>query len=140
MRRKLIEQVIEAKNSSNYSMIETMSAGNTSAHASASFDREGYLSARIACQAKGNTGADTQEFTFYVYDSSDNSTYAIYDSANATVSIAPGSSAVIDGFDVDLAGAKKYIKVYATVTGATTIAATVSAACILGDAVEEPAT
>ena len=134
MRRKLIEQVIYKG-----ALIKSISAGATTAHASTSIDRDGFLSAYVIGQALGGTGADTQEYTFYVYDSSDNSTFAVYDSANATESVAPSlTTATATGFAVDLAGASRYIRVYATVTGATTITATVSAAVILGDAVVEP--
>jgi len=134
MRRKLIEQVIYSG-----AMISTHSAARTTALNTTSIDREGYLSAYVVGQAKGGTGADTQEFTFYVYDSSDNSTFAIYDSANATESVAPSlTTATATGFAVDLAGANRYIQVYTTVTGATTITATVTVAVILGDAVNEP--
>jgi hypothetical protein len=134
MRRKLIEQVIGKAGT-----IQSFSAAATTAHTSASIDREGYLSAYVACQALGGTGTDTQEFNFYVYDSSDNSTFAIYDSANATGALAPtGTTASLTGFNVDLVGANRYIKVYATVTGATTITATISACVILGDGVNEP--
>ncbi len=137
MRRKLIEQVIEKA-----CLLDNYSAANTAALTGMSIDREGYLSARISGQCVGFTGADTQTFTLYVYDSSDNSTFAIYDSANATDTLAVGVSTGIEtaGFDVDLAGANRYIKIYATVTGATTITAMVTVNCILGDAVEEPAT
>lgn len=135
MRRKLIEQVIYSG-----AFIKSISAGATTAVASTSIDREGYLSAYIVGQALGGTGADTQEFTFYVYDSSDNSTFAIYDSANATESVAPSlTTATCTGFNVDLAGANRYIRMYTTVTGATTITATVSMVCILGDGINEPA-
>lgn len=135
MRRKLIEQVVYSG-----AFIKTISAGATSAHASTSIDREGFLSAYVVGQALGGTGADTQTFDFYVYDSSDNSTFAIHDSANATKDLAPTlTTANVTGFAVDLAGAKRYIRLYAQVTGATTITATVSMACILGDAVIEPA-
>lgn len=137
MRRKLIEQVIDKA-----CLLVSYSAAYTADATGNSIDRDGYLSARIACQCVGDTGADTQEFTFYVYDSSDNSTFAVHDSANATDSIAVGVATGIEtaGFDVDLAGAKRYIKVYATVTGATTVTAFLTASCILGDAIEEPAT
>jgi hypothetical protein len=137
MRRKLIEQVIEKA-----CLCQKFSAGNTATATSDSVDREGYLSARIIGQTKSLTIADTQAFTFYVYDSSDNSTFAIYDSANATDTIAVGVTTGIEtgGFDVDLIGANRYIKVYAAVTGATTVTAFLTAACILGDGVNEPAT
>lgn len=135
MRRKLIEQVLYAG-----AFIKTISAGATTAHASTSIDREGYLSAYVVGQALGGTGADTQTYAFYVYDSSDNSTFAIHDSANATSTVAPSlTTATATAFSVNLAGAKRYIRMYATVTGATTITATVSLTCILGDAVTEPA-
>lgn len=136
MRRKLIEQVVYKG-----AFIKTISAAATTAHASTSIDRKGYLSAYVVGQAIGGTGADTQVFNLYVYDSSDNSTFAIYDSANATSTVAPSlTTATATAFDVDLAGANRYIRIYATVTGATTITATVSLSCILGDAVNEPAT
>jgi hypothetical protein len=135
MRRKLIEQVIYKG-----ALITAVSAGRTTALNTTTIDREGYLSAYVVGQAKGGTGADTQEFSFYVYDSSDNSTFAIYDSANATSTVVPSlTTATATGFAVDLAGANRYIQVYATVTGATTITATISVACILGDGVVEPA-
>jgi len=137
MRRKLIEQVIEKA-----CLCQKFSAGNTATATSDSVDREGYLSARIIGQTKSLTIGDTQAFTFYVYDSSDNSTFAIYDSANATFTMTPASSASVSasGTDVDLAGANRYIKVYCSVTGATTVTAIVTVACILGDGIEEPAT
>jgi len=137
MRRKLIEQVIEKA-----CLLVSYSAGNTATATGMSIDRETYLSARISGQCVGDTGADTQTFTLYVYDSSDNSTFAIYDSANATDTIAVGVTTGIEtaGFDVDLSGAHRYIKVYAVVTGATTVTAFLTANCILGDGVEEPAT
>ena len=137
MRRKLIEQVIDKA-----CLLVSYSAGNTATATGMSIDREGYLSARIAAQCVGDTGADTQTFTLYVYDSSDNSTFAIYDSANATDTIAVGVTTGIEtgGFDVDLVGANRYIKVYGVVTGATTVTAFLTAACILGDGVNEPAT
>jgi len=136
MRRKLIEQVVYKG-----AMIKVVSGGATTSVATTSIDRKGYLSAYVVGEALGGTGADTQTFTFYVYDSSDNSTFAIYDSANATSTVAPSlTTATATGFDVVLEGANRYIRIYATVTGATTITATVSVACILGDAVTEPAT
>ena len=135
MRRKLIEQVIESA-----CMIDTMSAAATTAHVSSSIDREGFLSAYFVCQTKTSTGNDTASpITFYVYDSSDNSTFAVHESAVSTVTMNYSTSVTADGFNIDLAGAKRYIKAYATVTGATTISATITVACILGDAVEEPA-
>ena len=136
MRRKLIEQVVYSG-----AFIKTISAAATSAHASTSIDREGFLSAYIVGQALGGTGADTQEFDLYIYDSSDNSTFAIFDSANATSAVVPSlTTATATAFAVNLAGAKRYIRMYAQVTGATTITATVTMTCILGDAVNEPAT
>ena len=136
MRRKLIEQVVYSG-----AFIKSVSAGRTTALESTSIDREGFLSAYIVAQALGGTGADTQDFDFYVYDSSDNSTFAIFDSANATSAVAPSlTTATATGFAVDLAGANRYIRMYAQVTGATTITATVTMTCILGDAVNEPAT
>ncbi|MDD5016539.1 MAG: hypothetical protein PHO15_00390 [Eubacteriales bacterium] len=135
MRRKLIEQVVYKG-----AMIQSFAATSSTAHVTTTVDRLGYLSAYVVAQAIGGTGADTQEFNFYVYDSSDNSTFAIYDSANATSSLAPSlTTASATGFNVDLAGANRYFRVYATVTGATTITATVSVAVILGDAAIEPA-
>ncbi len=134
MRRKLIEQVKEKA-----CMITTISAAATTAHASSSIDREGYLSAYVVTQCKA-TAADTAAITFYVYDSSDNSTFAIYDSANATCSMNATAAVTANGFNVDLAGANRYIKVYATPAEATNTTATVTVAVILGDAVEEPAT
>ena len=122
-------------------MISTHSAGRTTALNTTSIDREGYLSAYVVGQAKGGTGSDTQAFSFYVYDSSDNSTFAIYDSANATSTVVPtGTTATATGFNVDLAGANRYIQIYTTVTGATTITATVTVSVVLGDAQIEPAT
>jgi hypothetical protein len=136
LRRKLIEQVVY-----DGAFIQSFAAGSSSAHVSTSIDRTGFLSAYIVAQAIGGTGADTQEYTFYVYDSSDDSTFAVYDSANATGSVAPSlTTATATGFAADLLGANRYIRVYATVTGATTITATVTISVILGDAVEEPAT
>jgi len=138
MRRKLIEQVIERA-----CHIEFWSAGDTSQITSTAIDRQGFLSAHIVGQALSQTIANTQDFTFYVYDSdASTGTFSIYMSAVATFTVAPASSAVTtaDGIDVDLSGADRYLKVYISVTGATTVTALVSAACILGDAVIEPAT
>jgi hypothetical protein len=135
MRRKLTEQVVY-----DGAFIQSFSAASTTAHVSTSIDRTGFLSAYVVGQAIGGTGADTQNFTFYVYDSSDNSTFAVYDSANATSTVVPSlTTATATAFNVDLAGANQYIRVYATVTGATTITATVTVAVILGDADTEPA-
>lgn len=137
MRRKLIEQVL-----GKATMYVTLSAGSTSAQASGSIDREGYLSAYVVGYGKA-TAADTAQVTFYVYDSSDNSTFAIYDSANATggtnASAAVTSASDVAVFDVDLAGANRYIKVYATPDEATNTTAVYTATVILGDAINEPA-
>lgn len=136
-RRKLIEQVVHKG-----AFIKSFSAAATSAVVSTSIDRKGYLSAYVIGQALGGSGSDTQVFNFYVYDSSDNSTFAIHNSAS-TSSVAPSvTTASVTGFNVDLAGANRYIRLYATVTGATTITATVSMSCVLGDrtSVDEPAT
>jgi hypothetical protein len=142
MRRKLIEQVIEKP-----CFLQKMSAGTTTAHVSSIIDREGYLSARIAGQAVSMTIADTQEFDIYVYDGDcSTGTFTVFSSATATIAIQPSYSASEtgasswDGVDVDLIGADRYIKIYATVTGATTVTAMLSVACILGDGVIEPAT
>ena len=141
MRRKLIEQVIEKP-----CFLQKMSAGTTTAHVSSVIDREGYLSARIAGQAVSMTVADTQEFDIYVYDADAiTGTFTVFSSATATIAIQPSYSASEtgasswDGVDVDLIGADRYIKVYATVTGATTVTAILSVACLLGDGVIEPA-
>lgn len=134
MKRKLIEQVI-----GKATMITTISAAATSAHASSSIDREGFLSAYVVGQISA-TAADTAAVSFYVYDSSDNSTFAVHDSANATISVNATAVVTAGVFNVDLAGAKRYIKVYAVPDEATNTTASVTAACILGDAVEEPAT
>lgn len=133
MKKKLIEQVIGKS-----TMITTISAGATSAHVSSSIDREGFLSAYVFAQLSASAG-DTAIITFYVYDSSDNSTFAIHDSANATTNFSASAAVTSSGFDVDLAGAKRYIKIYA-IPDTIVITSSVTAACILGDAVEEPAT
>jgi len=133
MKRKLIEQVI-----GKATMIATISAAATTAHTSSSIDREGYLSAHVIGQSKASAG-DTATITFHVYDSSDNSTFAIHDSANATVTLAISAAVTASTFDVDLAGAKRYVKVYATPTAAISVTATITAALILGDGQIEPA-
>ncbi len=133
MRRKLIEQVIEKA-----CMLDTVTAGSTTAHVSSSIDREGFLTAFIVAQTKATAG-ETAYVTWHVYDSSDNSTFAIYDSANATCSLYATTSVTADGFSVDLAGANRYIKVYATPSEALTVANTIATAVVLGDAVNEPA-
>ena len=136
MKRKLTEQVIYSG-----AFLKSYSAGGTSAVVSTSIDREGYQSAYVVAQALGGTGADTQTYSLYIYDSSDNSTFAIHDSANATSTVAPSlTTATATGFAIDLAAAKRYIRMYAVASGATTITATISMACILGDGVTEPAT
>jgi len=142
MRRKLIEQVIEKP-----CFLDVFSAGNTADLTGSVIDRKGFLSAYVACQARSMTIADTQEFNIYVYDAdATTGTFTVYNSATSTVAIQPSYSASetgassYDGFAVDLVGADRYIRVYCTVTGATTVTAVVSASLILGDAVNEPAT
>jgi hypothetical protein len=139
-RRKLIEQVIGKS-----TMWVTLSAGSTSAQASGTIDRKGYLSAHVVGYGRA-TAADTAAVSFYVYDSSDNSTFAIYDSANATDSFNASSTvtsaANVAEFDVDLAGASRYLRIYATPAEATNTTAIYTCAVVLGDrtSVDEPAT
>jgi len=133
MRRKLIEQVIEKA-----CMLTTITGSSTTSNISSAVDREGYLSAHIAVQLKATAG-DTTNITVQVYDSTESTgTYTIYESANATVTVKATSSVTASGFDVDLAGADRYIKVYATASSAV-CTTTITAVCILGDAVTEPA-
>jgi len=133
MRRKLIEQVVDKA-----CMLVTITGSATSAVMSSAIDREGYLSARVVIQGKATAG-DTAIITITVYDSTDGTgTYTIYDSANATTTYNVTSSVTSKGFDVDLAGADRYIKIYATPASAV-CTTTFTAVCILGDAVTEPA-
>lgn len=140
MKRKLIEQVVGKP-----TLITTMSAGATTAHASSVIDRKGYLSAYVYAQMDGSAGS-TSTVSFYVYESdATTGTFTIYDSANATTTLGISSSVTGSGFDVDLIGADRYIKVYAkSLTSANTIdeTASVTVSVILGDrnAVDEPAT
>jgi hypothetical protein len=132
MRRKLIEQVIEKA-----CFIGKITGSATSAVMSNVIDRDGYLSARVVVQTVATAG-DTAVITINVYDAAESTgTYTVYDSANATVTINATSSVTADGFDVDLAGADRYIKVYATPESAV-CTTTYTAVCILGDAVNEP--
>lgn len=134
MKKKLTEQVLGVA-----TMVDYMSAASTTAHTSSSIDREGYLSAYVVCQVSSKTSDTTSPIDFYIYDSSDNSTFAVYDSANATVSLtAISTSSTMKAFTVDLSGAHRYIMIYATVTGVTTVTSVISASVILGDGVIEP--
>lgn len=137
-RRKLIEQVI---GKIAFSATRTISAGSTGAVTGAAVDRKGYLSAYVFAKTDGTAGSTT-DITFRIYDSSDNSTYAIYDSANCTVTVGVSADYTSGGFNCDLAGANRYIKVYAESTTAVDETATITATVILGDrtAVAEPAT
>jgi len=143
MRRKLIEQLHTPP-----CLLTKLPAGLTTAVVSTIIDRDGYLSARLAGQCMTMTVADTntQNITVHVYDSDCvTGTFTIFDSANATFGITGTYSASetgadsFDGVDVDLLGADRYIRVYLSVTGATTVTAMVSVTCILGDAITEPA-
>ena len=140
-RRKLIEQVI-----TKYALNgEAISAGSTSAHVSAAIDRKGYQSLYIGLQQMGATGVLTSQYTtVHVYEEATNTgTYTIKNSATDTISSTfTTSSAQTVGENVDLAGYKRYIKLYVTPSGAVSNTVTVSLAAILGDrtSVDEPAT
>ncbi len=134
MKRKLIEQVI-----GKATQIDTISAAATTAHISSSVDREGFLSAHVVAQTKASAG-DTATITIHVYDSSDNSTFAIFNSAINTTTVAITAVVTAATFDVDLVGANRFIKVYSTPTDAISVTATITAAIVLGDAQIEPAT
>lgn len=141
-RRKLIEQVV-----GQYCLNgEAISAGSTSAHASAAIDRKGYESMHVSLQQISATGAETADYTtVHIYEEATNTgTYTIKNSATDTISstFTVSSANTVANLDVDLAGYDRYVKVYVTPNGAMTNTVTVSAAAILGDriAVDEPAT
>ena len=138
MRRKLIEQTVARTTG----LGQRFSAASTTAHVSAGVDREGFLSAVIVGTAFSLSVADTSPFIFTVKDSSDNSTFAVYHTALSSLTMTAGTTstdATVGSFDVDLAGAKRYLQVSVTVTGATTVTAVITTAVILGDAINEPA-
>jgi len=141
-RRKLIEQVV-GKYCFNG---EAVSAGSTSAHASAAIDRKGYQSMHVSLQQIGATGVNTAHYTtVHIYEEATNTgTYTIKNSATDTISstFTISSAATVAGIDVDLAGYERYVKVYVTPSAAFSNTVTVSAAAILGDriSVDEPAT
>ena len=157
MRRKLIEQVVK-----RYGLVTVISAGATTAHVSAGagtgvIDRKGFLSAyfvqMIACQTAGVT---TDSTVFTLYQSDDKSTWTAVNTGTWTMQTYPAQSAggtaattaaqltidelVVKSLDVDLSECKRYLQIYLTSTGATTVSAQVSVTCILGDGVNEPAT
>lgn len=141
-RSKLIEQVVKKTCS-----VEIMSAGATTAHTSAIIDRLGFNTAYFVQQQRAFTASLTSEktvFTLYEGDAA-TATFTIVDSATNTMYTIPNSSAsltavsCVNALTVNLCGFDRYIQVYLTATGATTITSIVTVACILGDAETEPA-
>jgi hypothetical protein len=137
-RRKLIEQVI-GKYAFNG---EALSAGSTSAHVSSVLDRRGYSSMYLFAEHFGATGQLTsQTTTIVVYDdnSSAGLTVSAYNTAAYSITLNAVSGTSTGALFVDLAGAERYLKIYATSSGALSNTVTLSIAPILGDAVTEPA-
>jgi hypothetical protein len=141
-RSKLIEQVIKRP-----CMIESMSAGATTAHVSAIIDRLGFNTAHFVQQQITRTAGATSEktvLTLYEGDAT-TATFTVVDSATVTMYTIPIYSASltatgsVDDISVDLTGYSRYIQVYLTPTGAQTYTSLVTVACILGDAEIEPA-
>lgn len=142
MRSKLIEQVIKRS-----CIIDSISAGATTAHVSAIIDRLGFNSAYFVQQQRPFTASITSEktvFTLYEGDVT-TATFTIVDSATNTmytipiISTSVTASGAVNALNVSLAGFQRYIQVYLTTTGAGTITSVVTVSCILGDAVNEPA-
>jgi thiamine biosynthesis protein ThiC len=128
-------------------MIESISAGATSAHASAIIDRFGFNTAHFVQQQITRTAGATSEktvFTLYEGDAL-TATFTVVDSATVTMYTIPIYSASltaagsVDDISVDLVGLQRYIQAYATGTGVQTYTSIVTVACILGDAETEPA-
>jgi len=156
-RSKLIEQV-----KGRYSIVTSISAGATTAHVSAGagtgvIDRKGFLSAYfVQMHATETAGLTTDSTVFTLYQSDDRSTWTAVNTATWTMKTYPAQSAggtaattaaqlivdgqVIDDLYVDLSECKRYLQIYLTPTGACTATAIVSVTCVLGDAVNEPAT
>jgi len=156
MRRKLIEQVVK-----RYGLVTSISAGATTAHVSAGagtgvIDRQGFLSAYfVQMHATETAGLTTDSTVFTLYQSDDKSTWTAVNTGTWTMQTYPAISAggtaattaaqlivdgqIVDSLNVDLAECKRYLQIYLTSTGATTVTAIVSVTCVLGDAVNEPA-
>jgi 2-keto-3-deoxy-6-phosphogluconate aldolase len=158
MRRKLIEQVVK-----RYALVTSISAGATTAHVSAGagtgvIDRKGFLSAYfVQMHATETAGLTTDSTVFTLYQCATRSgSFTAVNTGTWTMQTYPAQSAggtaattaaqlivdgqIVDDLYVDLSECERYLKVYLTPTGATTVTAMVSVTCVLGDAVNEPAT
>lgn len=142
MKTKLTEQVV-----SRACISATVSSGRTTAEASVAIDRIGFNTAFFVAQALGTTGGTTVTHLLYQTDVS-TGTYSVVTSATITGStsttytwtITPSSVSTIAAEKcINLSGLKRFIKIYTTVTAATTAAFSHGVACILGDGIIEPA-
>ena len=144
MKSKLTDQVLEKT-----CMIETISAGRTSASISVAIDRKGYSTAFLVLQGLCASAGGSFTLSGQVYQTDvSTGTYTIVNSSvitgaistTFTYSLLPTSAAVTaTGKAISLSGLNRYIKAYLTVSAAVTNTITATVACILGDAQTEPA-
>lgn len=145
MKSKLTEQVIDKA-----CMIETVSAGRTSAAISVGIDRKGYNTAFIVLQGLCATAGGSFTLSGQIYQTDvSTGTYTIVNSSvitgaistTFTYSLLPTSAATTSTSKaINLSGLNRYIKAYLTVSAAVTNTITATVACILGDGQTEPAT
>jgi len=106
------------------------------------FDRTGYESLVVAVQAGATTGSPTAfSLTAKVQHSADNSTFADYSVAGTVPQVAVTAANTLAELDVDLSGAKQYVRVVLTpsFTGGTSPTVLGGAVAVLGGAVSLPA-
>lgn len=144
MKSKVTEQLIDRA-----CIIETISAGRTSAVISLEINRFGFNTAFVVLQGVCATAGGSFTLSGQVYQTDvSTGTYTIVNSAvisgsistTFTYSLLPTSAAVTSTSKaIDLSGLNKFIKLYLTVSAAVTNTITATVACILGDGKTEPA-
>jgi hypothetical protein len=127
-RRNLIDQAL-----TKISYIGIMSAATTAQETGEGIDTKGAASAQLFISTIANSGNNTA-FHVYVYDSDTVSgTYTVYESSTYTLSVTSTAVVTSDTIDMDLLGAKRWLKAYISVTAATTTTSNVTAGFVLGD-------
>ena len=143
-RSKLTEQIVEKA-----CILEALSAARTSAAISIGIDRKGYNTAHFMLQGLCATAGGSFTLSGQIYQTDvSTGTYTIVNSSvitgaistTFTYSLLPTSAAVTaTGKIINLSGLSRYVKAYLTVSAALTNTITCSVACMLGDAINEPA-
>lgn len=144
-RRKLINQVVTRVTG----FAERVPGGTTTAQVGAIIDREqipmsaqGALSLLLTGASFSLSVADTSPFTIVLYhsDLTDVATFSAFNTSLYSFTIAGSIStgATCNGNVWDIAGARRYLEIALTVTGATTVTSVVTVTATFGDAQVEP--